>query len=615
MANKTSTHPNYYNVISNAVVQNYPAGTDFGHKLIYDRELNFVKNYSSQYNRSECDNSTRAFNDNIFGNNTNSMYYQPFNPFSDLKEITFTKPVVTTLGEPTWTRVATLWTNPDNGKVLSLIMMLGRNSRYSENRLLYRLYYAEPGSLPTGYSSADLAAVFNKYSVSDGISLINSVLHSLKLYIGGYTQGNANSLQATTIDNSVALVAELDGYYYWTWNSDGSVPNQLVFKISDDTTIDYGPEPEPEPPSPSDDPYNPGGYSGGGGGPNPDGTGATGTGGLHDDSSDTIPTPSLPSNIATGSGLFTAYNPSASQLASFASALWNMQPTDINDVLRFLFGGDAFNAVIGLHLLPVSPSTGSSQNIKLGNWDTGVSAPKITSQYVQVPFGSLMLPEYWGNCIDYAPYTKIQLALPYIGIVDVDTDDVLGSNNTLAYNIDVLSGAICATLHCAKGNLNSVIYQWSGACAVSLPFSGASYNSVLGAIAGIAAAGMGFASMAAGPIGAALPAAALAAGGGAFGAGSAASIMGTMKGKVQKSGSFGANSGALGIMTPYFILTRPVQSVPASWQADKGYPANISAQLGTLTGYTEVSEINLECSGTEAEKNEIIDLLKKGVLL
>lgn len=375
-------------------------------------------------------------------------------------------------------------------------------------------------------------------------------------------------------------------------------------------------QPEPEPPEPSDDPYSPtGGPSGPGGGPaGTGGTGTTGTGGLHDDTSDPIPTPSLPGDVAIGSGLFTAYNPNASQLADFGSALWNMQPTDINDVLRFLFGGDAFNAVIGLHLLPVAPSTGGSPSIKLGNWDTGVSAPKINSQYKQVSFGSVLLPEYWGNCIDYAPYTKIQLALPYIGIVDVDTDDVLGSTNTLTYNIDVLSGAICATLKCEKFNLNSVIYQWSGACAVSLPFSGASYNSVLGAIAGIAAAGMGFASMAAGPIGAALPAAALAAGGGAFGAGSAASIMGTMKGKVQKSGSFGANSGALGIMTPYFILTRPVQSVPETWQADKGYPSNISAQLGTLTGYTEVSEINLECSGTEAEKKEIIDLLKKGVL-
>ena len=363
---------------------------------------------------------------------------------------------------------------------------------------------------------------------------------------------------------------------------------------------------------PPTDPYDPAsggpGYSGPGGGPAPSGgTGTTGTGGLHDDSSDAIPTPNTPSDVVISSGLFTAYNPSASQLASFANTLWNMQVSDINDVLRFLFGGDAFNAVIGLHLLPISPSTGSSQNIKLGNWDTGVSAPKISSQYAQVSFGSVLLPEYWGNCIDYAPYTRVQLALPYIGMVDVDTDDVLGSTNTLTYNIDVLSGALCAMLHCVKGNLTSVIYQWSGSCAVDLPITGANKNAIIGAIgASGVVTSMAFSAAGGGLLGGLAASAAL--------AGSAASAYGTAKGKVQKNGNFGSHAGALGIMTPYFIVSRPVQSVPETWKDDKGYPANISVQLGTVLGYTEVSEINLECSGTEAEKKEIVDLLKKGVL-
>jgi hypothetical protein len=376
---------------------------------------------------------------------------------------------------------------------------------------------------------------------------------------------------------------------------------------------------EPIPPTPSDDPYGPGsggtGYSGGGGGPaGAGGTGATGTGGLHDDTSDTISTPNLPPSIVTGTGLFTAYNPSPTQLANFANELWNADISSIGDLFRLLFGGDAFNAIIGLHLLPVQPDTSGTPNIMLGNWDSGAPAPKISNQYKQVSFGSLMLPEYWGNCIDYSPYTRIQLALPYIGIVDVDTDDVLGSNNTLTYNIDVLSGALCATLHCVKGNLNSVIYQWSGSCSVSLPITGATFNAVMGALAGIGAAAAGTFALASGPIGAAIGAAGSTLVGTGMLAGAAANTFGSAKGKVQKSGAFGANTGALGIMTPYFILTRPVQSVPETWQADKGYPANISAQLGTITGYTEVSEINLECSGTEAEKEEIIKLLKSGVI-
>jgi hypothetical protein len=136
----------------------------------------------------------------------------------------------------------------------------------------------------------------------------------------------------------------------------------------------------------------------------------------------------------------------------------------------------------------------------------------------------------------------------------------------------------------------------------------------MGAIAGVAAAVGGAVSFASGPMGAALGTAGSLAVGSGLVSGSAANMFGSMKGKIQKSGGISANSGALGIMTPYFIVTRPVQSVPETWQVDKGYPSNISAQLGTLTGYTEVSEINLECSGTEAEKKEIIDLLKKGVL-
>ena len=446
-------------------------------------------------------------------------------------------------------------------------------------------------------------------------------------FVNGYSRFNfiIPVLFESEVENDVIHRIPASGTYRWlsiAWQKENSWEHGRVV-ISQSSNIyssnstslnyfEYSIIPEPEPPGPSeDDPYGPDsggpGYSTGGGGPaGTGGTGATGTGGLHDDTSDPIPIPIPPTDVITSAGLITAYNPSASQLADFANKLWNGDPTTIGDWFRLLFGGDAFNAIIGIHLLPVSPATsGSPVHIKLGNWDTEAEAPKITNQYVQHTFGTLMLPEYWGNCIDYAPYTKIQLALPYIGIVDVDTDDVLGSENTLTYNIDVYSGALCAMLRCIKGNLSSVIYQWSGSCGVSIPITGADKSAILSTVvAGSVVTGA--AGAIGGVIGAVAANAAL--------AGTAASSYGTMKGKVQKQGTFSPNAGAMGIMTPYFILTRPVQSVPSSWQADKGYPANISAQLGTLTGYTEVSEINLECSGTEAEKKEIIDLLKKGVI-
>lgn len=614
MAYKTSVYPNFYRSYLNKDIGGYAVGEDIGFFCPYDSDMNFFPS-SIQGNNTfhKTPNSNLAYNE---------MYrylgYSKKSPFVGCKEVALPyKPSMTPFTTTRQYFRTLLGTCEYNGNTYDINLWWHWIEQYSAYS--FKLFFSLdlPGTTPTTFSTS--VELF--YMLTTSIDNMTAearcryLIENLKLYIGGAGYvANESTLNMTFYDNRIEFLISINDEAFVWCNFTTSPATSITWLTFPTDTEHYTPQPEPEPPSPSDDPYNPGGYSGSGGGPNPDGTGATGTGGLHDDTSDPISTPSLPSSISTGSGLFTAYNPDASQLAYFANKLWNADPTTIGDLFRLLFGGDAFNSIIGLHLIPVQPDTSGTPNIMLGNWDSGASAPKIVNQYKQVPFGSLMLPEYWGNCIDYSPYTRIQLALPYIGIVDVDTDDVLGSNNTLTYNIDVLSGAICATLHCTKGNLSSVIYQWGGTCAVQLPITGASFNSIMGAIAGVGAAVGGAVAFASGPMGAALGTAGSLAVGTGLVSGSAGNMFGSMKGKIQKSGGIGSNSGALGIMTPYFIITRPVQSVPSSWQADKGYPANISAQLGTLTGYTEVSEINLECSGTEAEKKEIIDLLKKGVL-
>lgn len=434
-------------------------------------------------------------------------------------------------------------------------------------------------STPNSYQHFQCPLV---YSLSENKLIVNS--HTLWFYVKGsapyYNCDWGTTTESTTSQNSIAV-------------------NSAVAPEEDTG----------ETPDPYDD------YSHPGGGPNPSGTGTTGTGGLGDTSSDAVPTPNTPSSISIGTGLFTAYNPSASVLASLGQALWNANPTDFNDLFRLLFGGDAFNSIIGLSMIPVSPNTFGDQEIKLGNWNSGVRASVIVDQYKQVNFGSVTLAEFWGNCIDYAPYTRVQLALPYIGIVDVDTDDVIGSVNTLTYNIDVFSGAICAMLHCVKGNLSSVIYQWSGSCAVQLPITGATFNNVVGSVMAVGGAVAGAVSVASGPIGSAIGAVGSMGIGAGLVSGAAANMFGSMKGKVQKSGGFSACSGALGIMTPYFIVTRPVQSIPSTQQTTKGYPANISAHIGDLVGYTEFEEVHLhDIPATKDEVLEIEALLKKGVI-
>lgn len=594
MATKSSVYPNFYKGTLTRDFGNVPAGTDIGLFCPYDSEMNYYPTFIQGNGRFTQWNT--GFNDTY-----RYMGYSSVNPFVNAKEVTVRyRPVIDSFPSTGQTFPSHIGTYDANNDIILYFKWSGSYGAKSLNVFLY----VDDGTKTSGFATQIELYYSSSDDVNTAITKCNYLISNFKLYITETVSCSQNSLNMTTYDSSICYLIAIDGAYVWASGPNSDAVGTITWLTLSSTTEPYIPQPTPPSPQPSTDPYSPGGYSTSGGG-----------NGSHDTSSDPIPIPGLPANIATGTGLFTAYNPDASQLAYFANKLWNRDPTTIDDWFRMLFGGDAFNAIIGLMMIPAQPTVGSNKNILLGNWDTGASAPVITSQYVDVNFGSLTLDEFWGNSIDYSPYTRVQLALPYIGIVEVDTDDVIGSVNTLTYHIDVFSGALCAMLHCVKGNLSSVIYQWSGSCGVTLPITGQNFNAVIGAVMGVGAAAIGSIAMASGPVGAAIgTAGSLAVGTGAV-TGAAANMFGTMKGKVQKSGSFGASSGALGIMTPYFIITRPVQSIPSTQQATKGYPANISAHLGDLLGYTELEEVHLHnIPGTKDEVLEIESLLKKGVI-
>ena len=110
--------------------------------------------------------------------------------------------------------------------------------------------------------------------------------------------------------------------------------------------------------------------------------------------------------------------------------------------------------------------------------------------------------------------------------------------------------------------------------------------------------------------------------GGALGAvgGAATSAISTATSKqsdIERSGAITSNTGELGEFTPYIVIHRPVQSMPADFKTIKGYQSNITATLSQLTGYTEVDYIHLDgiSGATDSELNEIERLLKDGVII
>ena len=333
------------------------------------------------------------------------------------------------------------------------------------------------------------------------------------------------------------------------------------------------------------DPYSRGDVSDVGGG--------TGT---FSDTGDLISVPSLPTLSATSAGFITLFNPSVAQMASLAAYMWT-GAFDL-DTFKKIFA-NPMDCILGLSIVPVDVPAGAAAEVKVGNIGTGISMTTAASQYVEVDCGTLNVEEFWGAYLDYDPYTKAEIYLPYIGTHPVAVDDIMGKSVHVIYHVDILSGACIAYIQCD----GTVLYSFIGQCSSSIPISGNDWTNVVNGVLSIA-----------GAVGS------MVASGGATAPmvmpGIASAAANTLKPTVEKSGSLSGTGGLMGVQTPYLILTRPRQALPSKQNTFLGYPSFITSQLGTLTGYTEVEEVHLEnMTATDGEIAEIIGLLKGGVIL
>ena len=395
-----------------------------------------------------------------------------------------------------------------------------------------------------------------------------------------YTNNNSGSIKnfACSIPHD-----DTPGYYLFDVNSSRGRYTITIREITDSNFIDYL-NGNLKPFIPDTDPFLPGGGSEiGGGTGNFDGTG------------DNVDFPSLPTLSTTDTGFVTLFNPSVAQLKSLANYMWS-DLFDINTWKKIF--ADPMDAILGLSIVPVAVPDGGVGTVTVGNISTGISMTKAASQYVEVDCGTLNVNEYWGAYLDYDPYTKAEIYLPYCGIHPISADDIMGKAIHVVYHVDILSGACCAYVKCG----GSVLYSFIGQCSSSIPVTGTDFTNVIN---GVISAAVNVGSMVA-TGGATAPTAAPAL---------AQTAVNSMKPSIEKSGSMSGTGGMLAVQTPYLILTRPRQALPARQNTFTGYPSFITENLGDLSGYTEIEEIHLEnISATESELSEIENLLKSGVI-
>lgn len=334
----------------------------------------------------------------------------------------------------------------------------------------------------------------------------------------------------------------------------------------------------------------------------------------------TIGDDDLPTLSVMDTGLVTLYNPTVAELSSLGRFLWS--DAFSVDTFKKLFS-DPFDTLLGLSILPVTPTVSGRHNIYFGNIDSGVACNVVANQFLKVDMGSLTLNETYASAFDYAPSTQVDIYLPFIGSHGLNTNDVMGSTLHLIYKFDLLSGGCIAELfinHTSQGNKKGglkynpnmgLAYTFTGQCSCSIPLTSNNYNGMIHSI--IQSVGT------VGTIGASV-----ATGNPALGLASVATSATTIglqanTPTVQRSGNIGSSNALLSCLTPYLSVQRAHVCKPGHLYSKRGIPSQVYVDKISSVGsgnYFQIADcVDLHASGaSDTELAEIKSILTSGAI-
>lgn len=329
---------------------------------------------------------------------------------------------------------------------------------------------------------------------------------------------------------------------------------------------------------------------------------------------DDVGLPEEPSLSALDAGMFALFSPSSGQMKALASYLWTDFGGAGTDVVQML--GEVVEAlkrtvanpldlVLGLSIIASQGlSKGGASSVHVGFWDTGVSMTRLSKQYFTVNCGSISFSPVCGNTfLDYAPYSKFSIFLPYVGMKTLDANDVVGHTIGVKYRGDCVTGGLA----CYVMRDGTIIAEYSGSCALNLPLSSENWGATISSAIGIAAGGAA---------GAIAGGAAGAAAGAIKGAAAVASNPSVLSPQIEYNGAVAGGAGHMASQKP-FILREVVRFHSTNYfNTVTGYPAYYYRRIGDCSGFTQVVDVHLSrLTATAEEVAEIERLLKEGVIL
>ena len=310
----------------------------------------------------------------------------------------------------------------------------------------------------------------------------------------------------------------------------------------------------------------------------------------------------------TTTGIFNrTFALTSTSIKNLADYLWNADESIFNEIVKglSLMGGNPIDGLIDLRLYPFDVAAkaggGNSKTIVVGRTDTKVAGLEINDYNAVLDLGSCTFFQYFGNFLDYEPFTTASLYIPYVGIVPISTADFMGQTISCKMVVDITTGSCTAVVF---ANNIPMIYK-NGNIGVEIPMTGtnsAEYASRImgGLTSGAADVALGASSKSVGQV--------------VSGVGSivdsALSVNNTMY------NTAGSSSPACGLWQPqncYFIIQRPVPIVPENYGHTVGYACNYQAKISECSGYTQTYNVDVSTiNAPESEKNAIAEILNSG---
>ena len=300
--------------------------------------------------------------------------------------------------------------------------------------------------------------------------------------------------------------------------------------------------------------------------------------------------------------------------------LWAGANVDWNNLLCLF--DNPLDAIYSLMSFPCDfEHSQSAEDVYVGNMllanTSEMTAYRVTTRHAKIEFD--FYPHgYYENFLDYAPYTGIQLHVPYYGLVDLPVDKVLDHDCKLIYYVDCNTGMARVQVKVYWKNSStgstktgrSVVWESDVKISVDIPLNSTNFNEKIAAMI----TGAGATAMTG--IGSLIPNTTMTIGNTAANAVSCLQNAVNFNNNTSKSGSFGSSTSMLADRSVYLIYSRPIWSNNAQFNHDFGRKLNDRRSLGSVSGFTKTYNVDTSSiPATKAEQDMIKSYLDSGVYL